>query len=124
MISGASHWLCTLISVKELKVSIFDSRVSGSLNEATVLQLANLLHTNEQYFTIQRVPVQQQTGSVECGVFAIAFGIAVCMGRNPKDCVFEQVKMREHLVLSLENKYFMPFPENDNCVDVLPLLTK
>ena len=56
-----------------------------------------------------------QLGGTECGVFAIAFAVAFCFGLNPTKLIFDQSKLRTHLItcLSKKNSNF-PFSINTN----------
>ena len=59
---------------------------------------------------MQVLPVQQQKGSVDCGCFAIAFAVSVVLGENLAHHIYNQTKMREHLVMCFEQGFFIPFP--------------
>ena len=84
---GASHWLCVLVT--EFKVEVMDS-ASKKLNQASILQIAKIVNTDKPFFKIERLPVQQQHGTADCGLFAIAFAVAVCAGSDVKTLTFEQ----------------------------------
>ena len=43
-------------------------------------------------------------GGADCGLFAIAFAVAICFGMNPSKVIFIQEKMRRHLIQFLEKK--------------------
>lgn len=76
-----------------------------------LLQIACMFN-NEKESSLQlaRLPVQQQNGSQDCGLFAIALAVEVCRGSNPGAVVFCQEKMRDHLVTCLESMIFTSFP--------------
>ena len=59
---------------------------------------------------IQHVHMQQQSGSSDCGLFALATAAAICNGLNPGSLEFQQRLMREHLRKSLQRKKLLPFP--------------
>jgi Ulp1 family protease len=50
-----------------------------------------------QFASIVQVQVPSQTGSDDCGCFAIAYAIELCKGNNPAFLEFQQEKMRAHL---------------------------
>ena len=52
-----------------------DSQVKG--------QICAILKYEGTIVTVNKVPVQQQHGSVDCGLFAIANIIALCLGYEP-----------------------------------------
>ena len=60
---------------------------------------------------VNRLPVQQQTGTLDCGLFAIAFAVELCDGEDPSKMVFIQEKMCNHLLTCLEKRKFESFPK-------------
>ena len=48
-----------------------------------------------------KVPVQQQHGSMDCGLSAIANNVALCFGYEPNNILFRQDRMRNHLISCL-----------------------
>lgn len=55
--------------------------------------------------------IQKQTNRSDCGVFAIAYATAICLGsENFTSFETKDNKMREHLVDCLSRGYFTPFP--------------
>lgn len=54
--------------------------------------------------------VQRQSGSCDCGLYAIAFGTAVAFADDPTNCLFDQVMMRSHLYSCLEAGRMKMFP--------------
>ena len=65
--------------------------------------------------TLNKVPVQQQQhGSVDCGLFAIAIIVALCFWYEPNKILFPQDRMRNHLILCLEAWQFSMFPFDVN----------
>ena len=63
-------------------------------------QVACLLHTSKSEFTLNFVDVHKQTGSNDCGLFSIAYAVALCLGKNPSTLVFDQPKVHSHLLRS------------------------
>ena len=68
------------------------------LNPCTILQTAKIyrLPQTDSKLKIQKLAVQQQQGTLECGCFAIANAVEICFGVNPEDVNFDQKKMRDH----------------------------
>ena len=60
---------------------------------------------------VEVVPVQQQEGVNDCGLFAIAFAMEECLRRKSESAEFDQVLMREHMIKCLKEEYFTPFPK-------------
>jgi len=57
------------------------------------------------------VPVQQQRGECDCGLFVIATAVHVGAGNNIEEISFDQTMMRSHLVQCFEKKTLSPFPQ-------------
>ena len=49
-------------------------------------------------------PVQQQAGSTDCGLFAIAFATDLAFGEDPVKISYQQCAMREHFAKCLQNE--------------------
>ena len=66
--------------------------------------------------TVNKVHVQQQHGSMDCGLFAIANIVALCFGYEPNKILFRQDshRMRNHLISYLEAGQFSMFPFDVN----------
>ena len=60
--------------------------------------------------TFQRRNCHKQTGVNDCGVFAIAYAVNILNGIEPDGVVFDQSKMREHLIQCFEKQDLQPFP--------------
>lgn len=84
-----------------------------SLNLFTILQIAKIYSLPESLSVLQlhKMSVQQQHGTLDCGLFAIAYAVEVCLGRNPQCASFDQKRMREHLYTSLVKGVLIPFPK-------------
>ncbi len=52
-----------------------------------------------------------QSGSYDCGLFAIAFATEVAHSKDPGACRFEQCKMRKHLFKCIRSGTLTPFPQ-------------
>ena len=53
-----------------------------------------------------------QSNSVDCGVYAIAFLIDLCYGKDPDSCQFATTEVCNHLVTCFENGHMIPFPSS------------
>ena len=53
--------------------------------------------------------VQQQSNSIDCGVFAIAFAVDVCFGLPPNESCYDVIEMRNHLSTCLQLQESSPF---------------
>jgi hypothetical protein len=63
--------------------------------------------------------VQQQKGGIYCGLFAIAFALHLAVGDDLTKIIFEQEKMREHLLKCFMKKKLDPFPHSN--VSAIPM---
>ncbi len=54
--------------------------------------------------------MQQQSGGVDCGVFAIANAYHAERGDTVEMLQFDQARMRQHLIQCFEKQQFSPFP--------------
>ena len=79
-------------------VDVFDSIGGFSLNPTSLKnRIAAILKTPTSSFNISFIDVQTRMGSNDCGIFVIAFAVALCSGRDPHMETYEQNKMRNHL---------------------------
>ena len=52
-----------------------------------------------------------QSNSIDCGVYAVAFLIDLCHGRDPASCQYAGSKeLCQHLVICFGNGHMSPFP--------------
>ena len=79
----------------------------------TEVQLASIytriIPPNSSYLTVELQPVQQQEGVHDCGLFAVANAVEVCVGGNPEMVQFKQSEMCSHLKNCLEKRFLQPF---------------
>ena len=107
---GRKHWvLATTINSKHDTVKVYDSSFHFLDKDS--------LHIVENCFTCENITPQvklmqcrKQKGGKECGVFAIAFAVALAFGSNPGRQNFDQDAMRAHLVRCFKGKQFSLFP--------------
>lgn len=92
---------------------IYDSLYSTAPIELQQ-QIAALLHTKDESITMKFGKVSLQTNGSDCGVYAIAFVAALCLGKSPQRVLFDDSKMRQHLMKCLEDGCFTMFPVRQN----------
>ena len=61
-----------------------------------------------QHTTFYSVPLQ--SGSNDCGLFAIAYAVTIALGLHPEEYQFAQAGMRPHLLKCLEAQTIEMFP--------------
>ena len=86
-------------------MQIFDS-MFNNLPTMGKAQIAALLATEEQMVTAKFMEVQLQCGGRDCGLFSISFTTALVFGEQPGHSIFDQKKMRSHLMHCFEQKQF------------------
>ena len=52
----------------------------------------------------------RQKGSDDCGLFALAYAIEICQGKNPANLIYNQLLMRSHFNTCIKNDKFTNFP--------------
>lgn len=73
-------------------------------------QIANLLATAQPAIKLNFMDVQMQSGGYDCGLFAIVFATVLVFGKQQGAFLFNQQKMRVHLVRCLEHRQMSMFP--------------
>ena len=75
---------------------------------------------------VKFVDVQMQSGTYDCGLFAIAHATALALGEQPGNYLYDQPKMRKHLYKSFQMKTMTLFPlkkrRRNKELKVLPML--
>ena len=117
--TGSLHWIC----VSNLKTSrncndtcyVYDSLSNGKITPSVTWKISNMLYCQEKpEIKVLIQSVQQQTNSVDCGLFAVAFATSLVFGANPSNATYDQKLMRRHFLTCLEKKVMEPFPESYN----------
>ena len=107
--SDRHHWIvASTVCCKIGDVKIYDS-VFRTADEETKKIVQSLFKVKENV-TLKFVHCQKQKGSKDCGVFSIAFAIAIAFKVNTHKLKLDQQSMRCHLVKCLHNKCMSPFP--------------
>lgn len=108
--NGNLHWQAiTTFGCKKGKVFLLDSLFHHRMTIQR--QICALLNCSLESIKVKSLPVQQQTGGVDCGLFAIAFleYIARTMSM-PTDVSFNQKQFRNHALKCLKDDRIYPFP--------------
>ena len=105
--NDAHHWL--LLSTLKGTVTIYDS-MNTTPTESLIRQMTQLFSPDDSIPTFERRKCHRQMGVNDCGVFAIAYAVALMNGNEPDGMVFDQSKMRKHLIGCFEKQDMQPFP--------------
>ena len=109
--NGHYHWVTVVCT--EGKLYLCDSLASDKLTQ-TLEESIRVLFQNtseDNVVTIHRLPVQQQKkGSMNCGIYAIAYAFYTANGDDLCLLSFEEEQMRTHLLQCYEVQCLKPFP--------------
>ena len=86
------HWVCSRSRKGAVIAQVLDSvGLFKPLNLSTVLQMAQIysVPTDQSVIEIQKLSVQQQHGTVDCGLFSVSFMVEMCLG-CPQNVSFDQ----------------------------------
>ena len=104
------HWITvTTMNCKADEVRVFDSMFTHCDKQTTAI-INNLYRSGSEKLTITMCRCQKQVGSKDCGLFSLAFAVALIFNLNPSKLKFRQQKMRSHLVECFTKQVMMPFP--------------
>ena len=97
-------------------------------NQTIITQMITARHVNiiyNQTIITQTITARhvsdvtcQQTGSNDCGLFAIANATELCFGGNPSSVIYDQASMRKHLLNCFLQDKLTPFPKEDVRVEI------
>ena len=89
--SERHHWIIASSVKSPPGVVIVVDSLFKSIDKETKSIILNLFeHNSESQPTIKLVRSQQQKGTKDCGVFAIAMATAIALGQNPSNVTFHQ----------------------------------
>ena len=108
-----NHWI-TIYGLKDLN----EIRVYDSLNytkdkkypKKTIKSFAKMINSTSSQFKVNVMSVQQQPNAIDCGLFAIAFATDLLHGNSPSNVSYEHEKIRQHLLICLQQDSFTLFP--------------
>ena len=78
--------------------------------EETEAVIRGLYQRDKENIRIIMSICERQTGGKDCGLFAIAFAVALVFNKHPSKLKFNQQKMRSHLVEYSTKQEMTPFP--------------
>ena len=97
------HWVTSCLM--NGRIQLADSKQTAQLSMNIKKQLRQKYPGHD---TVHVLSVVQQTNSVDCGVFSIAFAVGFLDG-DPL-CQFDETGIRQHLINCMEAKQFSVFP--------------
>jgi hypothetical protein len=111
--NGDHHWLAiSTYGCTYGEIYVLDSKFQGYLSQETQKQICALLKFKKKEITVNVLPVQQQDGGIDCGLFSIAFiEFILSMNKYPtEDIWFDQQQLRSHALFCLTNNVMTSFP--------------
>lgn len=109
------HWIC--IYYNEMIIHVYDSNNQFPLQDHHKIFL-NRLFPDIKNLRIVYEKVQYQMNSFDCGIYAIAFVIAILHNICPCSVEFSRIEMRRHLLELYNNSSLNMFPVLNN-VDIV-----
>ena len=113
---GQNHWPC--LSNKfcdDNEVELFDSYVNDFPDKSIIQQACVILCLEGRNICLHIVDTQQQVGSKDCGLFALAYATDLCGGVDPSTHTYYQSKMRNHLKECFFKMQDIPFSLQEVC---------
>ena len=101
-----NHWI-VLASLDGKVLNVYNSLYTA-LDKHTVQVIQRTYGCSP--CNIKVIPVQKQIGGTDCGLFAIAFSIALACSRDPSNEAYDQSRMREHILKCFSSQKIKPFP--------------
>jgi len=108
-VGSVNHWVC-VASGDCKEINLMDS-LNLKITRSLFLRIASVFKSDEKAESklyIDCLPVQQQNDALDCDLFAIAFAVEICRGKNPREVAG---KMGDHLLTCLEMRRFELFPK-------------
>jgi len=116
--TGAGHWVTSTRSADGDCVLVYDSLLGADdsarrqlvLTRGLTDQLCRIYCCSTSSLLVLYADMQQQTNSVDCGLFAVAAATELCFGTDPCTRFYVPSLMRQHLANCLETNAMLPFP--------------
>ena len=104
------HW-CVVSSVgcDSGVVNVYDSLYS-SVSNKTIHLIASMVYSSSSTLEVRMLDVAKQSNSSDCGILSIAYAFDLCSGYDPCEVKYDHKKIRQHLVMCLENCQLSRFP--------------
>jgi len=104
-----NHW-CTIAGTSDSVVLVYDSLFTY-LPEDAKMQIAGIICSQKATIECKLHEVQNQQGTSDCGLFAIAFATDLVYGNEPASYKYDQTKLRQHYLNCLSKNVMTPFPK-------------
>ena len=84
-----NHWVCAASNQDQEEINLLDS-LNVKNTRSLLLQIVTMFKPADMKVTklyVDCLLIQQQTGTLSCGLFAITFVIELCNGKHPSEMV-------------------------------------
>ena len=105
-----AHWVCAKYTCRRNVFLIYDSMQGTIVSRNVQEQLEKVGHCGAEF---RMKSMQQQHGSDDCGLFAIAVAVDMAHGIDPGRAMYHQPLMRRHLIKCFDQQVMAPFPRFD-----------
>ena len=105
---GRKHWATSMFSGNTIRY--FDSMYPGHISDDIMQQLRTIYSHLMKAPTVQVIHVQQQQGTSDCSLFAIAYATHLAHSLDPAKAKFSQKDLRCHYEKCIYQKELKPFP--------------
>ena len=106
--SRGDHWIVAArVQAPSGVVKVYDSVYDTVDKETAMIILSG------GTCSLETMTIRKQSGSSDCGLFAIGISTALCFGLDPVTMKFDQVRMRPHFVNCFKKGALSLFPTID-----------
>ena len=84
----------------------------------SIIRLCTSHTISKSRLEVCTVNVQKQIGTADCGLFALAYVVELCLGNNPATMAFEQSSMRRHYDSCMANRLFNSFENKSRSMEL------
>ena len=80
------------------------------LTQTLKRQLPQVYGSSRRGLTVRCPRATQQDNAIDCGVFAVAYAVDLCMGKDPAQRQYDIDSMRRHLIACFRSGKLSRFP--------------
>ena len=106
-----NHWVCVAGDGNN-EIHIYDSLLI-KIDIKSMHVIAKMLKCEGEVFLTKTVPVQKQSNSSDCGLFALAFAFDLASNLDPSIISYNEEILRKHLLACIENEEITEFPKTN-----------
>ena len=107
---NGNHWVCVSDMFAEEGVDVYDSLPTIPEVDRITSQVACIISCPSECFDLNLINIQPQEGAQDCGLYALAIAYNLCADRDPFETIYDQPRMRPHLLSCFEQGMITAFP--------------